>query len=769
MELEKTYNHKSVEDRIYKLWEESGFFTPENLPPRQNQNEQKPASAEAMARQRKFVTCIAPPNITGELHLGHTLQLTLQDIIVRMKRMQGYITLWVPGIDHAGIGAQNIVEKQLAKEGIKRQDLGREKFLERMWQWKEKYGNAIMDQFKKLGISADWTRLRFTMDDQYQEAVKKAFQHFYEKDWIYKGERVVNWCPRCASSISDLEVNYVPEAGKLYFIKYGPFIVATTRPETRLGDTGLAVHPEDARYKNYVNKEIEVETIDNEIPADQPPKIKKIKLPMITDSSVDKEFGTGIVKVTPAHDLTDFEIGQRNNLLSIIVIDEHTRMNENSGLRYRGLKTKEAREQIVKDLETLGLIEKIENYNHNIGRCDRCNSVIEPLLSKQWFFKMETPKQLALEAIDTGQIKFHPARWATPYRDWLKNLRDWNISRQLWWGHQLPVYFCKNKLAEVKNQKSKVKNNNEEFFIISENKPKQCPICKDCEMRQSEDVLDTWFSSALWPFATLGWPTSAPPSSATSDGHSKATVGKPNKKTKSDFEEYYPTDLIVSARDILYLWIVRMIFSGMELTKKVPFKDILIHATVLTKDGKRMSKSLGTGINPLELTEKYGTDALRFGLASQASELQDIRFGEDTLIMGKKFANKLWNISRYVITKMKHETWNMEHQLPNSKHPILQRMNSVTAEVTEQIENYNFAEAANTLYRFIWHEFADKYIEESKNKDDQETKDTLAYLLLTSLKLLHPFMPFLTEEIYGIIQGGANPKNMLLVQSWPTS
>ncbi|MBI2676363.1 MAG: valine--tRNA ligase [Candidatus Yanofskybacteria bacterium] len=692
MESPKAYNPKDVEDKIYKLWLESGFFSPSS------------AKATAGKPEKKFVTCIAPPNITGELHMGHALELTLQDIIVRMKRMQGYRTLWLPGTDHAGIAAQNVVEKQLAKEGLNRHDLGREKFLERMWQWKEKYGNAILEQLKKLGLSLDWSRTKFTMDPEYQEAVKTAFLHYHKKGWIYQGERVINWCVRCATAISDLEVNYIAEKSKLYYIKYGPFTLATTRPETKLGDTALAVHPEDGRYKNYIGKELEIESVDNLIPNDQPPQKNKIKILVVADESVDPKFGTGIIKVTPAHDITDFEIGQRHNLKSIKIINEQGRMNENAGIRYQGLKTSQVREKIVEDLQALGLIEKVEEYEHNVGRCDRCNSVIEPLPSKQWFLKMKDLAEMALKAVREGRVKIHPERWAGPYETWLKNIRDWNISRQLWWGHKIPI---------------------------------------DGE----EDVLDTWFSSALWPFATLGWPASA-----------KASAGKPD-----DFQEYYPTDFITSDRGILFLWQVRMIFSGLEFTGEAPFKDVYIHATVLTKDGKRMSKSLGTGINPLELIEKYGTDALRFGLTSQATGLQDLRFGEDLLVMGKKFANKLWNVARYTLIKL-GENYEQQEKTPDNE--ISRKMREIAKLTTESIESYDFAEAANRLYHFVWHEIADKFIEETKNKDDQETKDTLAYLLLTSLKLLHPFMPFVTEEIYGQLPW-LKEKQLLLVEKWP--
>ncbi len=727
--ISKTYNPKDTEERIYKLWQESGFFAPRKTD-----------------GKNKFVTVIAPPNITGELHMGHALELTLQDIIVRMKRMQGYETHWLPGTDHAGIAAQNAVEKQLAKEGTNRHELGREKFLERMWGWKEKYGNAILDQLKKLGLSLDWTRLRFTMDPPYQKAVETAFLEYYKKGWIYKGERVINWCVRCATAISDLEVNYVPEKTKLYYIKYGPFTLATTRPETKLGDTALAVHPGDERYKNYTGKELEIESVDINIPLAEKPFAKKIKIKIAADAAVDPKFGTGIVKVTPAHDLTDYEISQRHGLPSIKIIGENGKMNENAGARYAGLKVAAAREQIVKDLTELGLIEKIEDYKHNIARCDRCNSVIEPLPSKQWFLNMKELAKLALEVIEKKETRIYPERWAGPLVHWLNNIRDWNISRQLWWGHRLPVWHHEPKcVPKPGHEKDIVKC---EEVKVSAQKPK-CEYC-DAKYAQSEDVLDTWFSSALWPFATLGWP---------------------NKKS-DDYREYYPTNFITSDRNILFLWQARMIFSGKFFTGRSPFQNIFIHATVLTKDGRRMSKSLGTGINPLDLTEKYGMDALRFSLASQATGLQDLKFGEDGLVMGKKFANKIWNITRYILLKIgSDKNWHIpeyaeiSEDLPPETQKIISDMGECVSYVTEQIETYNFAEAANHLYRFVWHNFADKYIEITKDKDDRATKDSLAYLLVNCLKLLHPFMPFITEEIYGRLPIAG--KKLLLVEEWP--
>jgi valyl-tRNA synthetase len=682
-EFSKAYAPKETEDRIYKLWEESGFFNPDNLP----------------GKKDKFVTAIAPPNITGELHMGQALELSMQDILVRMRRMQGHKTLWIPGIDHAGIAAQNVVEKQLKKEGLSRHDLGREKFEQRVQEWKEKYGNAILGQFKKLGISVDWTRTRYTRDDKYEKAVLEAFKKYHQAGWIYKGFRVINWCPRCATGISDLEVNYVTEKGKLYYIKYGPFTLATARPETKLGDTALAVGPKDKRYDKYIDKEIEIESVDNSIPLGQSAKLKKIKLKIVADEAVDPEFGTGIIKVTPAHDMTDFEISQRHDLPIVKIIDEKAKMNENAGIRYRGMKTLEAREQIIRDLQSLNLIEKIEDYEHNVGHCDRCDSVIEPLPSNQWFLKVSELAKLAEQAISGGEVKIHPKNWEEISLRWIKNMRDWNISRQLWWGHKIPI-------------------------------------------EGEEDVLDTWFSSALWPFAILGWP-----------------------EQTTDLKNYYPTQFITSDRGIMFLWQIRMIFSGKYFTGKAPFSQIYVHPTVLTRDGRRMSKSLGTGIDPVGLIEKYGTDALRFGLAYQNTGVQDMKFGEDNILMGKKFANKIWNIARYILMKL-GDDYKINPDKAESDNNIISRLKELVRETEKNIDDYKFGQASHLIYDFIWHDLADKYIEETKDKNDDKTKETLAYLLVTSLKLLHPFMPFVTEEIWSKLPAW-DGKKLLMIEKWP--
>ena len=699
MKFDSPYNPKETEGKIYKIWEKSGFFNPDNLSNRKGKN---------------FSVMMAPPNITGSLHMGHVLENTEVDILVRMKRMKGFKTLWLPGIDHAGIAAQNVVEKELRKKRLRRQDLGREKFIKKVEEWKEKYGNIILDQLKMLGISSDFSRTRYTMDLGYTKAVVEAFNHYHKKGWIYRGERVINWCIRCATSISDLEVNYVPEQTKLYFIKYGPLTLATTRPETKLGDTALAVHPGDSSYKKYVGKSLEIESIDNGLPLNQPAKTKKIKIYVVADKSVDPKFGTGIIKVTPAHDITDFEIGKRHNLPSITIIDEHGRMNSNAGSRYQNMKISEAREQIVKDLQNLGLIEKIEDYNHNIARCGRCDSIIEPLPSKQWFLKMDKLAKLAIDAIKSKETIIHPKKWERILLNRLKNERDWNISRQLWWGHKIPVK------GEV-------------------------------------DVLDTWFSSALWPFATLGWPDST-----------------------KDLKNYYPTDFITSARDILNIWISKMVFSGMEFISKSPFKTAHIHATVLNKEGKRMSKSLGTGVDPMGLIEKYGADAVRFGITYQNMGNQDIKFSEDAMITGRKFCNKIWNASRYVVGHIGESSvappadWQAGLAKEDKLRPktqadkeILKNLEKTTKEVSDRIEKYEFGKALHKLYDFFWHNFCDVYIEKSKTqlsepKLAENTKIILYKVLTDSLKLLHPFTPFITEEIW--LQFN---QDLILIQAWP--
>jgi valyl-tRNA synthetase len=679
----KPYNFKENEDKIYKSWEDSGYFAPEAHQSRaDNPNEGK-----------TFSIVIPPPNVTGSLHMGHALNATIQDVLVRFKRMKGFKTLWLPGTDHAGIATQNVVEKQLKKEGLSRHDLGREKFLEKVWEWKEKYGDIILSQLKKIGASCDWSRTRFTMDEGYTKAVGEAFNHYYKKGWIYQGDRVVNWCIKDATSLSDLELEYEEEKGKLWYIKYpikesGVFItVATTRPETMLGDAAVAVNPKDERYKKLVGKTGILPILNREIP-------------IIADAAVEKEFGTGAVKVTPAHDFTDADIGERHNLPKFQVINEKGRMTEIAGKEFEGLKIIEAREKVVKKLKELNFLEKEEDYMHSVAHCYRCGTVIEPLISKQWFVKMDKLAKLAIKAVEKGKVKFYPERWSKIYLDWLSKVRDWCISRQIWWGHKVPI-------------------------------------------EGSSDVLDTWFSSALWPFATLGWPD----------------------KTK-DLKEFYPTSVLSTARDIINLWVARMVFSGEELMKKEPFGEVIIHATILTKEGKRMSKSLGTGVDPMTLIEKYGADATRFGLIWQSMGGQDIHWAQEHVLAGQKFANKLWNIARFVISKSEND---LAQEKPKKikdaeTENILKKLEATSKQAEAQIEKYDFGQALHLIYDFVWHDFADKYIEYSKDKEDLETKSALSHSLMSIIKLLHPFMPFVTEAIYQRLP--KKDKEFLMVEEW---
>jgi len=667
-ELNKSYDPKIVEDKIYQFWSKGGFFAPSK-------------------KGKPFTICLPPPNVTGELHMGHALNTLIQDILIRQKRMQGFKTLWVPGTDHAGIATQNVVEKKLRKEGKSRFDLGKEKFIEEIWAWKEKYGNAILSQLKRLGASCDWSRTRFTMDEGYVKAVEAAFIHYYKKGWIYQGKRVVNLCTRCGTSLSDLELEYKEEKGNLWYIKYSSNItVATTRPETMLGDTAVAVNPNDKRYKNLVGEKVILPLVNKEIP-------------IVADRLVDQEFGTGVVKVTPAHDLTDQEIGQRHKLETVEVINERGRMTDNVPLPYRGLKILEARQKVVEDLTNLGLLEKVEEYIHQVPKCYRCDTTVELIPSLQWFLKMEKLAEAAVKAVKSGKVKFTPKRWEKVYFDWLKNVKDWCISRQLWWGHKIPIEGV-------------------------------------------DDVLDTWFSSALWPFATLGWP----------------------KQTK-DLKTFYPGNVLATGRDIINLWVTRMIFSGGEFMKKAPFQKVYINATVLTRDGKRMSKSLGTGIDPIGLIDRYGADATRFGIAYQITGGQDLKFIEDNIVMGKKFCNKLWNASRFVLMQAKEGKDIKPKAQTEADKKMLGSLQKIIKSTNKDLETFDFGKAAHALYDFFWHDFCDIYIEETKKQNDDESKKILLYVLSTSLKLLHPIIPFVTEEIYGKLP--IENKKALIIEEWP--
>ncbi len=737
----KAYDSKLVEDKIYKIWEKSGFFNPDKLSKKLQVNSK-------IGLLKSYCIVLPPPNVTGNLHMGHALNATIQDILIRKKRMQGYKTLWLPGTDHAGIATQNVVEKKLKKENKNRHNLGRENFIKLVWEWKKEYGNNILKQLKKLGASCDWSRKRFTMDKNYANAVEKAFIYYYKKKWIYKGERVVNWCKRCQTSLSDLELEYEEEKSKLWHIRYplklkiknkklkiNYIVIATTRPETMLGDSAIAVNPKDARYKNLIGTYVILPILNRAIP-------------IISDRSVDMKFGTGAIKVTPAHDILDSLIGEKNKLPIYKVINQLGKITKIAGKKYEGLSTKDAREKIVIELEKQNLIEKIVDYNHRVSKCYRCSSTIEPLLSNQWFLKMDELSKKAKNATQKKEISFHPKNWEKVYIDWLNNIRDWCISRQLWWGHRIPVYFCQNK-----KEKLKIKNCN---FIVSEKKPKKCPVCKKCEMKQSEDVLDTWFSSALWPIATLGWPN----------------------KNAPDLKKFYPTQVLATSRDIINLWVTRMIFSGIEFTGKKPFTDIIIHPTILTRDGKRMSKSLGTGIDPEILIEKYGADATRFGLIYQMMGGQNIHFSEDSIIAGKKFANKLWNIIRFIninlenseiqITNYKFKSASWQTKLSKKDKEILKKLYKTIESVNQDIDKYKFGQALHNIYDFVWRDFADKYIEYSKTKNTDEVKQVLLFIVTNIIKLLHPFMPFITEEIWNKLKF-KEQKGLLMVSEWPKS
>lgn len=691
--LSKAYNPKQVEERIYKFWEKNGYFNPDKQP-----NIRKDA--------KSFSIVIPPPNVTGSLHMGHALNNTLQDILIRRARMRGQKTLWLPGVDHAGIATQNVVEKMLKKEGKSRHDLGREKFVETVWQWKEKYGNIIIDQLKQLGCSCDWSRQRFTMDNDYSKAVQFAFKHYYDKGLIYQGTRVINWCVRCQTSISDLEVEHQPQKTKLYYFRYDkkfPIIIATTRPETKLGDTAVAVNPNDPRYKKYVGKTYKVNFAGRDL-----------QIKIIADKAIDAKFGTGALGVTPAHSLVDTDLAEKYKLPQIQVIDTFGKMTENAGKDYRGLKVLDAREKIVKFLSDNNLLEKSEEITHNLSTCSRCHRSLEPLPSKQWFLKMRKLAQGAIKAIKSGKIKFTPSQWKKMSLDWLENIRDWCISRQLWWGHQIPI-------------------------------------------KGETDVLDTWFSSALWPFATLGW----------------------SQKTK-DLAQFYPTNVLITDRGIIYLWVARMIFSGLEFMGKIPFSKVHINPTVFNKEGKRMSKSLGTGVDPLVLMDKYGTDATRFGLAFQDTGTQDMKFSEEAILAGKKFANKIWNATRFIMMNLENFNIKKSPDMPeaktNSDKTILIKLDKLVKSVNTNLDKFRFGQTAHDLYDFFWHDFCDVYIEEAKKQfEDAKLKNNthriLLFILVESLKLLHPFMPFITEEIWQKLRLTINDKRLaesIMVSSWPS-
>ncbi len=721
------YDSRSIETGVYEFWEKKGFF-----------------SAERHKKGRKkYVVVIPPPNITGFLHMGHALNNTIQDIIIRWKRMEGFNTLWVPGTDHAGIATQNVVEKNLLSEKkLSRKELGRERFIEEVWKWKEQYGSRIIFQLKKLGASCDWRRLRFTMDEKLSRAVNEAFVHLYNKGLIYKGERIIHWCCRCGTALSDEEVEYRDEDSFLYYLRYplidGGFIqVATTRPETMLGDTAVAVNPSDKRYKKFQGKKVKLPFVDRVIP-------------VITDAAVEKDFGTGAVKVTPAHDHADFDIGKRHNLPFVTVMDGEGVMNENAGM-FKGLDRFKCREEIIKELEKAGLLARTEPYANRVGCCYRCGSVVEPYLSTQWFVNMKPLAKPAIEAAEKDILRFYPERWKKVYLNWLYEIKDWCISRQIWWGHRIPVWYCKRCIE---------KDGNEKGIFVSADKPDVCPVCGSDEIYQDPDVLDTWFSSWLWPFSVFGWP----------------------EKTK-DLEVYYPTNTLVTAQEILFFWVARMVMAGYEFVGEVPFENVLIHGTVRDKTGKKMSKSLGNVIDPVKIIEDYGADSLRFSLISMTASGQDVFLSPTFYIKGRNFMNKVWNASRFIsfiVEKAEVKRVEFPERFENLNFPelwILSELDKVIKVVNDSLECFRMNEALNSIYDFFWHTFCDWYLEISKVYQEQETEylrekvlPVLLYVHLTVMKMLHPFTPFITEKIWQIFSSYCvTETESITVSRWPAS
>ncbi len=709
-ELEKVYNPAAVEDRTYDFWLKGKYF-----------------HAEVDQKKKPYTIVIPPPNITGQLHMGHALDETLQDILIRWKRMQGYSALWLPGTDHASIATEAKIVEAMRKEGVSKDDLGRDGFLERAWAWKEKFGGRIIEQLKKLGTSCDWDRERFTLDEGCSKAVREVFVRLYEKGLIYRGERIINWCPHCLTSISDAEVDYAEKDGNFWHLRYpitdgsGYIELATTRPETLLGDTAVAVHPDDERYKNLIGKTVTLPLVGREIP-------------VVADTYVEMDFGTGVVKITPAHDPNDFEVGLRHNLEVINVMTDDAHINELGG-KYCGMDRYEARKAIVQDLEEGGFLVKVEPMKHNVGSCYRCSTVVEPRVSKQWFVKMQPLAEPAIDVVKKGEIKLIPGRFEKTYYNWMENIKDWCISRQLWWGHRIPAWYC-DECGEM---------------IVSRSDVDTCPKC-GAKVRQDEDTLDTWFSSALWPFSTLGWPDNT-----------------------LDLKYFYPTSTLVTGYDIIFFWVARMIFSGLEYTGKAPFNTVLFHGIVRDAQGRKMSKSLGNGIDPLEEIEKYGADALRFTLATGNTPGNDMRYSAERVEASRNFANKLWNAARFVLM-------NLDENEPAPYIPenlaledkwVLSKFNNVVKEVTENLEKFEIGLAVSKLYDFIWDIYCDWYIELTKvrlNGDDEKAATTargvLVYILSNTLKLLHPFMPFITEEIW---QALPHEGETIMVSSWPTA
>jgi valyl-tRNA synthetase len=689
-EIPKTYNPQEVEGRWYQWWESKGFFRADN-------RSEKPS----------FVMMMPPPNVTGSLHMGHMLNHTVHDVIARRKRMQGFNMLWLPGMDHAGIATQNVVERELQKEGLSRHDLGREKFVQRVWEWKEQYGGIILKQIRRIGSSCDWSRERFTMDAGLSRAVREVFVRLYEDGLIYRGKRLINWCPRCHTALSDLETIYEPVASKLYYIKYpikgapGSFVeVATTRPETMLGDTGVAVNPKDERYKKYRGQSVILPLMNREIP-------------FIEDDFVDPQFGTGVVKVTPAHDPNDFDMGQRHGLAQISIIDEDAKITAEGGV-YQGLDRAEARKRVLQDLDAQGLLVRTESLENKVGHCQRCHTVVEPLLSTQWFVKIKPLAEPAIAAVEQGRTEFVPANWSNTYFQWMRNIRDWCISRQLWWGHRIPAWYC-DDCGEM---------------IVLRTDIKHCPKCSSVKIRQDQDVLDTWFSSGLWPFSTLGWPDQT-----------------------DDLKAFYPTTLLVTAYDIIFFWVARMMMFGLKFMNDVPFKQVYITGIVRDAERQKMSKSKGNVVDPLEICDRYGTDAVRFALARMGAPGTDIAVSDDLLESYRAFATKIWNAARYIFRHVDESdrlpslAELQQSDLSLVDQWILSRLAHATAEVNRSVELYNLHEGARHVYSFFWHEFCDWYLEMIKLHPER-SKPTLLYVFESALRLLHPFMPFITEDLW---------------------
>ena len=709
-ELEKTYDPSQIEDRLYRKWEEKKYF-----------------HAEVDRSKKPFTIVMPPPNVTGQLHMGHALDNTMQDILIRFKRMQGYSALWQPGTDHAAIATEVKVTEKLKEQGLDKKEIGREEFLKHAWAWKEEYGNRIVSQLKKMGSSADWDRERFTMDEGCSKAVKEVFVRLYEKGYIYKGSRIINWCPVCKTSISDAEVIHEEQDGFFWHINYpvvgepGRFVeIATTRPETLLGDTAVAVNPDDERYTDIVGKMLELPLTDRQIP-------------VIADPYVDKEFGTGCVKITPAHDPNDFEVGKRHGLEEINILNDDATINELGG-KYAGMDRYEARKQMVADLDALGLLVKVVPHSHNVGTHDRCKTTVEPMIKPQWFVRMKEMGQAALDIIKTDELSFVPEQFDKTYIHWLENIRDWCISRQLWWGHRIPAWYC-DECGET---------------IVSRETPTVCPKCGCTHLTQDEDTLDTWFSSALWPFSTLGWPDKTP-----------------------EYEYFYPTSVLVTGYDIIFFWVIRMVFSALEQTGKSPFKHVLIHGLVRDDQGRKMSKSLGNGIDPLEVIDKYGADALRLTLITGNAPGNDMRFYWERVENSRNFANKIWNATRFIMMNMeKADFTNVKlSDLTIADRWILSKVNTLAKEMTDNMEKFELGIAVSKVYDFIWEEFCDWYIEMVKPRlynDEDETKAaalwTLKTVLIQALKLLHPYMPFITEEIFCNIQ---DEEESIMISKWP--